>query len=77
MASHILSPCRWGQMEGVERQDTSELLLRACTEAFQTNFKTNHLSFLSNKLAVSKLSQILQQERSGTSHCRKVQVLMT
>lgn len=77
MASHILSPYCWGQMEGMEREDTSELLLRACIETFQTNFKTNHLSFLCNKLAVSKLSQILQQERSGTSCRWKVQASMT
>lgn len=77
MASHTLCPYCWGQMEGVERKDTSELLLGACTEAFQANFKTNHLSFLCNKLAVSKLSQILQQERSGTNRCQKVQASMT
>lgn len=76
MTSRILSPYHWGQMEGVERQDTSELLLRACTESSQANFKTNHLSFLCNKLVVSKLLQIIQQERRGTSHCQEVQALM-
>lgn len=77
MASHMLSPYHWGQMEAVERKDTTELLLRACTEAFQAYIKTNHLSFLCNKLAVSKLSRLLQQERSGASHCWKGQALMT
>lgn len=76
MTSHILSSYHWGQMEGVERQDTSELLLRACTESYQANFKTNHLSFPCNKLVVSKLLQIIQQERRGTSRCQEVQALM-
>lgn len=77
MASHTLSLYCWGQLEGVERQDTSELLFRACAEAFQANFKTNHLSVLSNKPAGSKLSQILQQEGSETSYHQKVQASMT
>lgn len=74
MTSHILSPSHWGQMNWVERQDTSMFLLWACTETFQANLKTNHLSLLCNQLAVSKLSG---QEWSGTSHHRKVQASMT
>lgn len=74
---HLHPKLLQGQMEGVGGQDTSELLLRACTEIFQEDSKRSQLSFFHNKLAVSKLSQILQQEGNETSHCWKVQALMT
>lgn len=49
MASHILSAHHWGQMEGVERQDTSELLLEpVLTLSKQTLKQITYHSYVAN-----------------------------